>query len=86
MARVAALLAVVEAREDRLEDLGRPAVVATGDIRRYREMAAFACERMGWDVSDLRGYRLTLRYPPIPALPVMVYPQLEPPTPDPTGS
>jgi hypothetical protein len=63
----------------RLEDLGTPAMVATKDIPRYREMVDVACEEMGWSPEAFRGYRLTLSHPPIPAAPVMAYAQLSPP-------
>lgn len=54
-------------------DLGSPPNAAAADIPRYRRMATTAAERMGWTLSDFRGFRLRMRYPPIPALAVYRY-------------
>lgn len=57
-----------------LQDLGDPAVVATPHLPRYSRMMQAATERAGWDLREFRGYRFTLRYPPIPTVPTLSYP------------
>ena len=64
---------------DRVEELGCPAVIASRHVPRYREIVDLALEQMGRQPGEFRGYRLTLSYPPIPAAPLLVYPQSKPP-------
>lgn len=59
---------------DELVDLGVPPTLANStDIRNYREMVAYAVERLGWRQSDFRGYRMRVRYPPFPAIGMLRY-------------
>ena len=61
-----------------LQNLGaEPPVVATAHFPRYRELIEFTAEKAGWNLSEFRGYRLELRYPPIPSASVMTYPLIE---------
>ncbi|MEM7310013.1 MAG: hypothetical protein AAF682_25280 [Planctomycetota bacterium] len=62
-----------------LQELGRPPIVASQHIPRYREMVDFACASQGWELDGFRGYRFELRYPPIPSTTVLTYPLLSPP-------
>ena len=58
-----------------LQDLGQgPPVLATPHVPRHRELVQTACEGAGWNLADFRGYRLVMRYPPIPTMPVLSYP------------
>jgi hypothetical protein len=55
-------------------DLGiAPTMAMTSDIPNYREMVGLAIERLGWKQSEFHGFRLRLRYPPIPALALLRY-------------
>ncbi len=64
---------------EQLEDLGaRPPRLAHPNLARHGELIASACERAGWDLADFRGYRLVIRYPPIPSVIAMSYPLLPP--------
>jgi len=49
-------------------DLGSPPHMVTADIPRYREMFEFVCGRCGWRANEFHGFRLKLRYPPMPAV------------------
>ena len=58
-----------------VHDLGQsPPVVATPDISQYPLMVNRAFDRLGWNLDEFRGYRLTMRYPPIPTSAVLRYP------------
>lgn len=59
---------------ERLQDLGDPAVVATPHLPKYSRMMQAVAERAGWNLDEFRGYRFTLRYPPIPTVPTLWYP------------
>ncbi len=58
-----------------LEELGEgPPLMPTPHVPRHRELVQTACAGAGWDLADFRGYRLVMRYPPIPTMPVLSYP------------
>lgn len=61
-----------------LIDLGSPPEPPTPETPRYNDMIALAAERLGWKLADFTGFRLRLRYPPIPALAVFRYELPEP--------
>jgi hypothetical protein len=64
---------------EELEELGAgPPVLAHPQLARHRELVETACARAGRDLNEFRGHRLTLRYPPIPAVIAMSYPLLAP--------
>ncbi|MCB9897745.1 MAG: hypothetical protein H6825_07065 [Planctomycetes bacterium] len=42
------------------------AALATPEMPRYTELVALALQRGGWDAARFRGYRITMRVPPIP--------------------
>lgn len=44
------------------------------EVPRMSEMLAMTAARLGWSMDDFEGYRLRLRYPPMPALSVIRYP------------
>jgi hypothetical protein len=46
---------------------------------RQQELTDLVMRRLGWSPSDFRGYRLTMRYPPIPTALLLRYPLLERP-------
>ncbi|MCB9913990.1 MAG: hypothetical protein H6828_02435 [Planctomycetes bacterium] len=50
---------------------GSPPVVASPLVPRYGRLVDLACERLGHRLADFRGFRMTLTYPPIPAVFVM---------------
>lgn len=43
------------------------------DLPAYPPMVQRVMERMGWRLEDFHGFRLRLRYPPIPSLAVTRY-------------
>ena len=50
-----------------MQDLGRGhAAMASPHVPRYTELLALAFERAGWDSAGFRGFRFSMRYPPIP--------------------
>jgi hypothetical protein len=51
---------------ERMIDLGRPPSVSTVHIPGYASMLQVAFDRLNWQPGDFRGYRLIMRYPPIP--------------------
>jgi hypothetical protein len=52
-----------------VHELGRGiATMSTPHIPRYNEMLEHVFTKLGWDESAFRGFRLTVAYPPIPAL------------------
>jgi len=44
----------------------------------YGALVETACTRAGWRPEDFRAYRLTMRFPPIPAVVTLTYPLLPP--------
>ena len=57
---------------DEVIDLGAgPPALATPEIPRYREMAETAARAMGHSLPDFRGYRVRMRFPPIPTVAVL---------------
>ncbi|MEZ5976717.1 MAG: hypothetical protein R3F34_00640 [Planctomycetota bacterium] len=58
----------------RVQSIGAPPALSTPDVPRYGELVAYACTRFGHDVGDFKGYRVVMRYPPVPAMPVLYYP------------
>ncbi len=57
-----------------VESLGRfPPSVATPAIPRYTEMVRTVYERCSWNASDFTGFRLSLKYAPLPASVMMRY-------------
>ena len=46
-----------------------PQGISTPSVPRHREMAERTCEWMGWNLEDFCGYRMVMRYPPIPTMP-----------------
>lgn len=64
---------------EELEDLGQgPPVLAHSQLARHRELVETACARARWDLAEFRGYRMTLKFPPIPAVFALSYPLLPP--------
>jgi len=51
----------------------RPPVVTTPELPRYAKMLELACDRLGSSLSEFAGYRLRLRYPPIPTMPFLYH-------------
>jgi hypothetical protein len=47
---------------------GSPPAVATALVPRYTEMFRVVCERMGVNPSEMRGYRFSLRWPPLSSI------------------
>lgn len=47
---------------------------ASQHYSRNADLIRFGAERMGWDASEFRGFRATLKYPPIPTMAVFVHP------------
>jgi len=55
-----------------VQDLGvGPPELITPEIPRYSELAEKAAASLGYPLSDFRGYRLRLNYPPIPSLAIL---------------
>lgn len=48
-----------------VELAGRPPAVSVASIPRYGEMVAWTFARLGFAPMDFRGYRLTVKYPPM---------------------
>lgn len=57
---------------DRVRELGRglPAIT-TPRIPRYDELVQKVLDRAGWNRDEFHGYRVTMKYPPIPATAVL---------------
>lgn len=71
--------------EDRLplSDPIEPLGSALDDVRlpglpRYPELLRFACSRTGWDAGAFEGWRVSMRYPPNPAILTLQQELLEP--------
>jgi hypothetical protein len=57
-----------------VQDLGAgPPMVATPHLPRYSDLMQWVFKRLDWPMEDFRGYRLLLRYPPIPSRAVLRY-------------
>lgn len=52
----------------------RPPVITTAEVPRYPELLDMATKSMGTSLDEFVGYRVRLRYPPIPTFCVMSYP------------
>jgi hypothetical protein len=48
-----------------------PPDTTTPEFSRYREVVDMMCSRLGHSLRDFHGYRLRLKYPPIPAISVI---------------
>lgn len=55
---------------DSVTDLGSPPDLTTPELPRYRQLVEFGITQMGRQVEEFQGYRLRLKYPPIPTLAV----------------
>jgi hypothetical protein len=60
-------------------DLGTPPDTLTPEFPTYHVLVERVMARVGFAISEFRGYRVRLRYPPIPAVSSMVHDLLEPP-------
>ncbi len=59
---------------DEIIDLGEgPPDLTTPELPRYRSMIELAASKMGVVVGELHGFRLRLRYPPVPSLALFRY-------------
>jgi hypothetical protein len=64
---------------DALAEIGEDAESRAHPLLPFHpELIATACARAGWSATDFRGQRLTMRYPPIPAVVTLTYPLLPP--------
>jgi hypothetical protein len=60
-------------------DLGvGPPSMLTPEVPRYEQMIRYALERVGKSPEEFRGFRMKLRYPPIPSLCILRHPLLPP--------
>lgn len=58
-----------------VQSLGsQPPVALTPEMPTYRTMIDRVFEHAGWDARDFHGFRLMIRYPPIPTVAVFRYP------------
>ena len=64
---------------DAVHELGGPPVVATPHLPTYPKLVETVCARLDWNLSDFRGYRVVMSYPPIPAVLILRYPLPERP-------
>ncbi|MCC5786397.1 MAG: hypothetical protein JJU33_06840 [Phycisphaerales bacterium] len=65
---------------ERVQDLGSgPLPVATPEVKAYNKLARAAFDRVGWDPSEFRGFRIKLVYPPCPTSLMLRYPLPERP-------
>lgn len=62
-----------------VEMVGRPPVVVTPLMPRYPELVAMVTARLGSNLADFRGFRATLKFPPMPATVVLRWPLPEAP-------
>jgi hypothetical protein len=63
-----------------VEMVGQPPVVVTPLMPRYPELVAMVTTRLGHSLADFRGFRATLKYPPMPATVVLRWPLPEAPS------
>lgn len=55
-----------------LRDLGAsPPDFTTPEMTNYRDIVDFGMARLGFDPEDFQGYRMRLKYPPIPAISII---------------
>ncbi len=58
-----------------VQDLGfGPPDLILPELPRYRRMTESLTSRAGWNLNDFHGFRLSMRFPPIPTLAVLRYP------------
>jgi hypothetical protein len=62
-----------------VEELGSPPDLTTPEFSRYPQLVGLVTEAMGWSIAEFMGYRLRLKYPPVPAMSVLRYNLAEPP-------
>lgn len=60
--------------EDMIDLGASPPDTTTPGLPRYREIAEFGAKSMGYNLREFQGYRMRLRYPPIPTLATFRYP------------
>jgi hypothetical protein len=53
---------------------GQPPDVLTPEFPRYAKMIQYVFTKAGWNMNDFSGFRVKLRYPPIPAVAILRYP------------
>lgn len=58
---------------EEITELGMPADLTTPELPRLPAMVEMACEKMGFSAKEFRGFRVRLKYPPIPTMLVMRY-------------
>lgn len=49
-------------------DLGQPAHVGLTQVPRYQRMATTVVQKLGAETGDFHGYRLVMKYPPVPTV------------------
>jgi hypothetical protein len=60
---------------EQVKSLGAfPSMPATPEVPRYGEMVNYVFEQSGWRASDFAGFRVQMRYPPLPATAVLHWP------------
>jgi hypothetical protein len=62
-----------------VENFGTPPDLTTPEFRRYGDLANVLAGALGHSVNDFMGYRLRLKYPPIPALTALRHGLASPP-------
>ena len=59
---------------DKVIELGKgPRDIVTPEVPRYRRMVQSVYDRLGWVADEFYGFRVKMRYPPIPSLAVLRY-------------
>jgi hypothetical protein len=66
-------------RREAVEIAGVPPAVATPLVPRYTEIVQAVADRLGWDLSQFRGVRFTMEYPPLGATVLQRFPLPDPP-------
>jgi len=56
-----------------VHEVSGPAEVVTPELPDYHRMLSAVVTQLGWDAGKFRGFRLKMRYPPIPTLAVFRY-------------
>lgn len=64
-----------------VELVGQPPVLVTPLMPRHPDLVAMVTARLGFPLSEFRGFRATLKYPPMPATVVIRWPLAEAPRP-----
>lgn len=59
---------------DTVMDLGSPPDLTTPELPKYPAMVELALSRLGFPAREFRGFRVKLRYPPIPSMLVLRFP------------